>query len=59
MAEYHAMLIGAGVGCDGTLEGEEPPPEQRAAIRTRAEEMRKTASPEALALFNYVTDTRA
>jgi hypothetical protein len=57
MAEYHALLIGAGAGCDGQGEDEEVTEEQRAAIRARATEARRHASHEALAMFNYVTES--
>jgi hypothetical protein len=56
MSEYHALLIGAGAGCDGQGDDEpDPTPEQRDRVRQRAARFRKTASPEAVRLFEYAT----
>lgn len=57
MSEYHALLIGAGAGCDGQDDDEPDPTEaQRAMVRNGAAEYRKKVSPEALRLFEYATE---
>lgn len=53
MSEAFALMLGAGLGCDGTIEGEEPTDAARMNMRGMAEIAIAAASPDARELVAY------
>ena len=53
LSEAFGLLLGAGVGCDGTMGGEEPEAAARAGMTAKAIANLAHASPEAAALVAY------
>ena len=53
LTETFTLMIGAGIGCDGTLEEDEPSEEARDVMRRKAEAKIAAASPESQMLVTY------
>lgn len=53
LTETFALMIGAGIGCDGTTDEEEANPDLRAQMRQTAEANMLAASPAARELIRY------
>lgn len=53
LSEAFALMLGAGVGCDGTMAGEEPDPAAKAGMMAKSIANLAQASPEAATLVAY------